>query len=693
MSDIDTSTRKPAMVFQGEVAECGLACAAMMIDALGGDASLADLRGRFPVSTAGASLLDLQGILERSGAPALAVRFDPAQLAELPLPAILHYGGNHFVLCTRRSGGALRVFNPATGSTVIRVEHLREHITGYALVLDRSRPLRVPGARVDVPARPDVWRHTRLPRFWPLLLAGLAAGVLGFVVPVMYAATLDDASMIHAFNDWMPFAAAFVVALISVLITVYADTRRNVDAQGISRTRMSELFARLLRKRVDYFERRLLTDVFQRLFSHGRLVGERGITTLELLRSGLMALVIGGIMAWISVRLTLVTLVVVIGYWGISRYFSERRAPLLLRVEEMSGRHNDLVLETLSGIGTVKSAGLGPHRELQFSKSQASLADTALALGQLSVHESAASRTLGYAEAIVVLMLGAGLVRSELLSVGGLVSYVFFKQIALDSVTGLYWTAMRRREQNILVQRSHDLLEGAEDPAEGAPIVRMRERMVLTGLRFHYVGCTRVFELDRLQLRYGEKIALIGASGSGKSTWLKVLGGLYPATDGEVVVDDAAVGRRALRGLAYCHQAREVLFQNTVLDNVLLPGSWGFADKRRQDARALLASLGLTSAIEAMPHGWNTELSAANPHLSSGQIQRVMVARALCSLRDLVLLDEPTSNLDDEAAALTFDAILASAGTVIVATHEHAHLHRFDRVFELGAAGLRERAP
>ncbi|MBX3728729.1 MAG: ATP-binding cassette domain-containing protein [Candidatus Sumerlaeia bacterium] len=195
-----------------------------------------------------------------------------------------------------------------------------------------------------------------------------------------------------------------------------------------------------------------------------------------------------------------------------------------------------------------------------------------------------------------------------------------------------------------------------------------------------------------LRVARGERVAVVGPSGSGKSTLLRLLGGILVPARGTVRVADTAVGslperaRRAFRAtrIGYVFQEFELLDYLDVLDNILLPyrltGALRLDTAARDNARALLASVGLA--------GFESRALAS---LSHGERQRVAVCRALVASPAVVLADEPTGSLDPDskvaALELLFERTRSLDATLLVVTHDHAHLDRFDRVvpFRAGA--------
>jgi ATP-binding cassette subfamily B protein RaxB len=189
-----------------------------------------------------------------------------------------------------------------------------------------------------------------------------------------------------------------------------------------------------------------------------------------------------------------------------------------------------------------------------------------------------------------------------------------------------------------------------------------------------------------LSLRPGQSIAIVGESGAGKSTLLKVMTGLMPPQQGDVMVDGQPLDYQQVHALFFLQSQEDILFNATVLENITLFDENFNEQKHRQIERSL-EGLNLAPVIEKLPGGLNALIRESHAGLSLGQRQRLLLARAMYSDRPVLVLDEPTANLDEDTAHQVMTTLLTHCRehhkTLITVTHSESVLPMFDRVYRV----------
>lgn len=679
MNDKKIKLHPPEMVFQHETGECGLACISMFCAALGSSVELSELRHRYPVTSAGASLMELTEILGQQDIPALAVKFTMKEFENLPLPAILHFGGNHYVFILERKGRYIRFYNPASGMVIIHSDAVRENFTGYAVILDHTRYLcrQIPPAVAKKNVRQRFLTHLSIPYMKRIFIGTLCVSGLSFVIPLLYSQVLDSGRFPDVLGVYTPFIVVFIAITISALTEIVMVKLSMKQRAQLSSTYLPGLFGQLLQKEMSFFEQRPASDINQRLSSLSRVIIQNGQLRNTIAISLLTALISTLIMCWLHPLLGGLALAVILLYGVISVWYGQSREAFHHAMENAASERNDFTYETINSVGLIKSASLFRERCAKFAFKNEKVVSAVNEFQWLNARQQLSYRLLANMENIIMLAVAMYLFSVQALSVGGLFAFVMCKQIALAAATEFFMAMISRKEQDIIEQRGQELINL---PTERAPTFKTAfSRMEIGHVTLSYRAKQPVFHLPHLALQAGEKIALIGPSGSGKSSLMKLLCGWLPPEEGSLAIDGECTGWTTLQDRTFYQRPEETLLSASVLENITLFGP----PMKNGPAFQLIEALGLKSCIDALPHRHHSRISVTNPLLSAGQQQRLMVARALCSDKPLLLLDEPTANLDKANSQRVIEAIVASAKTAIVSLHDPDLLVYFDRIIEI----------
>ena len=676
------STPIPDLVYQGEVSECGLACICMLAQSVGLQLELAELRQRYPAPQAGASMAELLDILEALNINAYPVRFDPAHVAYLPTPALLHYRGSHFVVAGARKGRQIWLLNPATGACVMRADSLAPSLSGYAILVDGL----IQPATLS-PARPKVLFNANVvtvPHATRMLGYTLLVGAAAFLTPLLVAGTVGGAGGLGVVGM---FGAFVLFALLAMVCELYLARHLAGAASALLTQHMPVLFGQLLRKHKSYFDRRSAGDIQQRFQALHQALADRPRLNNE--QSGALCVAAAAVLAvlWLNVWLALISVVAIAATGWVSLYFGSTRQALLLRQDAFNATRSQLVLESIRGIATLKSAEVLNQRHAQFADQHGQAVQAWASVAQLDARQRAWYALVANAEIVTVLAAALPLINRGSISLPGFFAFFFCRQIALTYASRFYMARLQAKVHQIAQLRADDMLSFPSE-ALATPVQHFARNLQLQALAFDYGHGAAVFSQLGLCIEVGQKIAIIGASGSGKSTLLKVVAGFHQPTHGQLTVDGKAASFAGLRGLAFYQQPEDILFEGSVLDNLRVFQT----DISRRICQAALDTLGLTDCIQQLPAGLDTVISEANPQLSSGQRQRLLLGRALCCNKPLLVLDEPTANLDAASAQRVMQALHNSGKTLLVALHDASLLPGFDQVWEVVSGRLVRRA-
>lgn len=693
----------PTQVFQSETNECGLACIAMLAETQGIDAPLEELRTRFPASQHGMSLATLTTILGELAIPAYPVSFEHQELAELPLPAILHYGASHYVLLAYRKGNHVCVMNPAIGQQLLPLEALKQEISGYALVLDHETP-------PDAAALAGVKRSqrfsalecmsmretSRLPGIYRLMTLAFLISLTLFIMPVMVSSAINDVFSSAGETDFPYFyyLLAFVIST-SLAFGVRLITERFIKRFVVLNSVAG--FSRLLANSLNFFDKRAPGEIFSRFANWQSAAGQKIELDNGLRTDWIVGAIALGVMCYMSPLLALVSVVGVtmmglVSVWAIyrDRYYTQQ-------LQEKSAEQSDFILETIQGFSTIKSAGLASLRKGAFAQYALSLFTCRQKQKIYEQIKGSIYQLIGSLEMVFFMLLALPLLKSGALSLGEFFAYSFVREIFTSYITKIFFAILQKNQLHVIDKRARDLFPaGAETASMPAAVPPFARSLVYHNIVFAYDAQQPVLQGMSFSLRRGESVAIVGESGAGKSTLLKVMCGLMPPQQGDIVVDDSPIDYRQAHAIFFLQSQEDILFNASVLQNITLFDE-GFDESRRARIEHSLRGLNLEPAIARLPGGMNALIRESHAGLSLGQRQRLLLARAMYSNRPILVLDEPTANLDEETAQQVMDTLLThcreQGKTLITVTHSESVLPKFDRVYRIAEGRIAALTP
>jgi ATP-binding cassette subfamily B protein RaxB len=603
----------------------------------------------------------------------------------LAAPCILHWDLNHFVVLVRAGRKKVRIIDPALGRRDLIYREVSDHFTGVALELSPSVTFKPKKAAPSISARQLTGRVAGLWRSLALILTlSIALQVFAVLGPFFMQWVVDQV-LISADRDLLTvLGLGFVLALllqvgISVLrgwTIVYLSSRLGLQWRA-------NVFSHLLKLPLDFFEKRHLGDVTSRMGSVQTIQQTLTTSFVEAIIDGLMAVVTLGLMLLYSWKLALISLLAVALYLGL-RAIAFR--PLRDGTEQQliaSAKQQTHLLESVRGVQSIKVAGTEPNRRSTYFNLTNEAVNREAGLAKLALGFSSASQFMFGVERIAVVWVGVVLAMENVFSVGMLIAYLAYRDQFVARISGLIDKGIEFRMLRLHGERLADIvLAEPEVPEELHREVILPEssRLEVRGLGFRYAeGEPWVLKDCSFQVAEGESVAIVGATGCGKSTLVKLMLGLLRPTEGSITVggqDIFKLGANNYRHMVGAVMQDDQLFAGSVAENIGL-GEEGY-DLDRIAAAARLAAV--HDEIAAMPMGYDSLMGDMGTSLSGGQKQRVILARALYRNPRLLFLDEATSHLDVERERLVNEAVRALKLTRIIVAHRPETIAAADRV-------------
>ncbi len=675
------------MLLQTEAAECALACLAMVVGAHGHRTDLATLRQRFSLSLKGATMADLVRMAGELHFNPRALRVEPAQLEQLALPCVLHWDLNHFVVLTEVRGNSVTLHDPARGVRHMKLDELSQHFTGVALELTPAADFTPTVERQAVKLKHLIGPVRGLKRsVTQILLLALALEVFVLGSPFLLQWVVDDVVVSNDRDLLLTLGIGFGLL---VLLQVVAAALRSWAVLHLSATLnlqwLGNVFAHLMRLPVAWFEKRHAGDVWSRFAAVQTM--QKTLTThfVEALLDGLLVVATLVMMAFYSLTLTAIVLAAV-GAYALLRwaFFS----PLRQATEETlvhEAQQASHFLESLRAVQSIKLFNRQADRQARFMNRVVDAMNAGIATRKLELMFSVLHRLLFGLERVAVVWVGALLVMDQKFSVGMLFAFLAFKEQFAQRISALIDKGVELRMLRLQGERLADIVLAAPEDmglqrlAERSPEARIDVR----GVTFRYADNEGdVLQGMSLSIEPGESVAIVGPSGGGKTTLLKLMLGIHAPQSGEVRVGGlplAQLGLAQWRAMVGTVMQDDALLTGSVIDNISFFDASPDVEWVMECAR--LAAV--HDEIEAMPMGYHTLIGDMGASLSGGQKQRLLLARALYKRPQVLLLDEATSALDVERERVVNQNIRKLNLTRVIVAHRPETIASASRVVVL----------
>lgn len=680
--------RNVRTVYQTEMAECGIACLAMIASYHGREESLASLRGRVGSSIRGADLVTLLNVASRINLQGRVLRAELENLGSLALPCILHWNMSHYVVLERMTkSGAAIIHDPAAGRRTVTRHELDESFTGVAVEFHPNESFESKAEVEKISFRGLIGPIRGLSATLRTIFSlTLVLQCLLLLSPLLLQWTLDKVLVTGDAGIVLPLAGGFLLAaFLQVAVAYVRGWSSAYFASSIAVQWSSAVFAHLLRLPLPYFEKRSVGDVVSRIGAAKSIQTTLSSSFIDGSVDGLMAIGVGVVMLVYSWKLALVTFSAV-GIYLLLRVISHTR--VRAASEEMiaaSARQQSAVLESIRGVQALRVSG----REAIRSTSQLNLAlETAAAefkLSRQNLQFVAWNQVIFNLEKVIVVSAGAMLVLSGGMTAGMLVAFVAYKDQFSSRVNALIDRLFELAMVRVHAARLADIvLTEPEDTDGTGAFVDLEERFDLeVDVSFRYSPSDPwILRNCRFSVSKGESVAITGPSGCGKTTLLKLLLGLLPPTEGSIClngVDIRAIGLDRYRSMIGAVMQNDTLFAGSIEDNI------SFFDASPDNDQVARASVmaSIHEEIRRFPMGYRTLVGDMGSTLSGGQKQRVLLARALYRDPKILILDEATSHLDAGNEAVVNQAIARMRATRIFAAHRMETIASADRVINL----------
>ncbi|MTD42514.1 ATP-binding cassette domain-containing protein [Erwinia sp. CPCC 100877] len=682
--------RKVPQVLQTESAECGLACLTMICRYYGMDVDLLNLRHRFGISSHGATLGLLVDIAGKVNLKNRALSLDLNEVRQLRTPCVLHWDMCHFVVLVSTRGNRFVIHDPAFGRRVIGLAELSRHFTGVALELWPDKGFSQEKSRSKMRLRDLMSNiHGLAGVLSKVFCFSLLIEAINLLLPVGTQLVMDHVIIAE---DHHLLSLICIGLLAFILCRTFIGTLRAwtslVMASVIDVQWKSGIFDHLMKLPLNYFEKRQLGDIQSRI---GSLDTIRHTLTENLVSSiidiivaigvFIMMVLYGGWLVWVVCGFTLFYMIFRISTYNRYRQTWEEQ---IVKEAKVSSHF----METLYGIGTLKALGITGLRSRFWLNLNIDSANARIRTNRLDMLFGGVVNFIGAVDQITILWLGASMVIDGGMTLGMFVAFSAYRGQFSDRTANLINIALQMRLLGLHNERVADIVltePEVEQPERKLAEVNEPIAFSTKNVAFQYDALSRpIFSGLNITVKAGESVAIVGPSGVGKTTLMKVMAGLLKPTEGSIIangLDINVIGVNNYRCSIACVLQDDKLFAGSIADNI--SSFEEYKDCARIERCARLCNI--HDEIMRMPMGYETLIGELGGNLSGGQKQRLLIARALYRQPGILFLDEATSHLDLDNEMKINQAIRDLCITRIFIAHRPSTIASADRVIDLAA--------
>jgi ATP-binding cassette, subfamily B, bacterial CvaB/MchF/RaxB len=685
-------SRRLPVVLQTEVAECGIACLAMILSFHGHRMDLDTLRRRYAVSLKGATLNDLTRTAGAVGLATRALRLELSELSKLRTPCILHWSLNHFVVLSRVHAKSITIHDPARGKRRVSLEEASREFTGVALETVPTKAF----ARKKEPSLGFGYLLGSLGDLGgtaaTVVLLSVCLEIVALLMPIGAQVIVDEVITSSDYDLLLVVAAGIaLLLLVQLVVEVARGWTLAVVQTTISLHWSSSLFDQMMRLPLEYFAKRHVGDIISRFGSLA--IVQKALTTDVILSlfDGVMSIgmlimlfLYGGWLAGIALLSTGLNAV-----FHVSVYRAYRQGTEEAIIHD--ARQQTHFIETLRGIASVKLLGLTERRRATWVNHFVDSLNAKFRLVRLDLLFGRANDLLTGTDRLLMLVLGARMVMSGTMSLGMLVAFLAYRDQFATRVLNLIGTGFQLQMLSLQLTRLADIVmaEPEQEVGRSAKASAISSTKFLgEALRAENVSYRYgdnepwVFRNTSLDISPGTCVAITGPSGCGKTTFLKILMGLIRPTEGVICCSGTNIN--ALGSAAYRERIAGVLQDDGLFAGSLAENICGFDTHPDPEWMTECADrAAILDDIQQMPMGFETLVGDMGSTLSGGQKQRVILARALYRRPAILFLDEATSHLDEETEAVVAEALRGLRITRVIVAHRPATIAHADRLINL----------
>jgi ATP-binding cassette subfamily B protein len=662
--------------------------------------SIQYLRDRCFITRGGVSLLGISDAAESIGLKTLGTRITFDQLfKEVPLPCIVHWNQNHFIVVVKVSKRRVLVADPALGMVTYTLQEFSKGWisatkdgmdVGLCLIIEPTPEFfLIEGENYKRSSFSFLFKYFRPHKqFFLQLLAGMLIGsILLLIPPFLTQAVVDiginnqDVGFIYLvlIAQLVLIAGRTSIEFIRSWIFLHMSTRINISL-------ISDYLIKLMRLPARFFDSKMTGDILQRIGDHSRIESFLTQSTLGIIFSIFNLFIFGAVLAFYNLKILGIFLFGSIIYisW-ILLFLNKRRELDQRRFIQLSDNQNSII-QLISGMQEIKLNNCEKQKRWDWEFIQAKIFRIRVRSLALIQYQQIGSVVINESKNVIIAFLAAKAVIDGQITLGVMFSIQFIiGQMSgpIDQLVGFFYSTQDAKISLERLSEVHDYPAENENNDTRITDLPVELGYSIENLVFQYEGPNSPKVIDNISINIpsNKTTAIVGASGSGKTTLIKLLLGFYPPVSGEIRLGEVPlnlIDSRVYRGQCGVVMQDGYIFSDTIAKNIALGDE--IVDNQKLEEAALLANV--TEFIKSYPLGFNTRVGAEGRGLSQGQKQRILIARAIYKNPGIIFFDEATNSLDANNEKFILENLnkFFSGRTVVVVAHRLSTVKNADQI-------------
>lgn len=697
---------------QPDEMDCGPTCLRMIAKHYGRSISLEKIRRLSETTREGSSLRNIADASEDIGFRSLGVKVSYKQLQkEVPFPCIIHWKQEHFVVIYQIKNSTVLVADPAHGLLKYTPEELVKEWIGANATLDTEEGIALllePTPKLKQTEDDDISSRKgfsflyqylfRYKKFLVQLFIGLLAGsLLQLIFPFLTQSVVD----IGIQNQDIHFVYLILIAqlflffgttgieIIRGWILLHLSTRINISL-------ISDFFIKLMNLPIAFFDVKMTGDIMQRINDHQRIENLLTSQSLNVLFSFFNLVVFGGVLMWYDVKIFGIFLLGSVLYFVWVVLFLKKRKDLdYKRFSQMSDEQSK-VMELINGMQEIKLHNAERQKRWGWEFLQARLFKISMKSLALEQTQSIGSDSINQVKNIFISAFSAKLVIDGDITLGMMMSISYIIGQLNSPIQQLIGFVYSAQDAKIALERLSEIHNKDDEEIKGEEKnhdVPLDADFVVSDIDFRYTGSSEeVIEGLDLVIPANKVTAIVGASGSGKTTLMKILLKFYAPTEGRITIgnyDLSSISQSSWRELCGVVMQEGYIFNDSIANNIAI----GETHVDQKKLRRAVEIANIKDFIEKLPLGYNTKIGMEGVGMSTGQKQRLLIARAVYKDPQFIFFDEATSALDAQNERIIIENLnnFFKERTAVVIAHRLSTVKNADQIVVLDKGRIIEK--